>query len=80
MLVQLLSDRLREIVVNCKGIISYSEDEAKGNVHMESLNGRFKVENRLISWELNDYTKLKKVVDKRIRYYNYVRKHSALGN
>jgi len=47
---------------------------------MESFNGRFKVENRLIFWELDDITELKKVVDKRIRYYNFVRRHSMLGN
>lgn len=71
---------LREVVVNCKARISYSEDGAKGNVHMESFNGRFKVENRLIFWELDDITELKKVVDKRIWYYNFVRRHSTLGN
>ena len=64
--------------MNCKARISYSEDGAKGNVHMESFNGRFKVENRLIFWELDDITELKKVVDKRIRYYNFVRRHSTL--
>ncbi len=71
---------LREIVVNCKARISYSEDGAKGNVHMESFNGRFKVENRSIFWELDELEKLKKVVAKRIRYYNFVRRHSTLGN
>ena len=71
---------LREVVVSCKARISYSEDGAKGNVHMESFNGRFKVENRLIFWELDDITELKKVVDKRIHYYNFVCRHSTLGN
>jgi len=51
---------LREVVVNYKARISYSEDGAKGNVHMESFNGKFKVENRLIFWELDDITELKK--------------------
>ncbi len=71
---------LNEVIVDSKARISYSEDGAKGNVHMESFNGRFKVENRLIFWELDDITELKRVVDKRIRYYNFVRRHSTLGN
>ena len=71
---------LREVVVSSKARISYSEDGAKGNVHMEAFNGRFKVENRLIFWEMDDITELKKVVDKRIRYHNFVRRHSTLGN
>ena len=71
---------LNEVVVDSKARISYSEDGAKGNVHMESFNGRFKVENGLIFWELDDITELKKAVDKRIRYYNFVRRHSTLGN
>jgi len=71
---------LNEVIVDSKARISYSEDGAKGNVHMESFNGRFKVENGLIFWELDDITELKKAVDKRIRYYNFVRRHSTLGN
>ena len=71
---------LREVVVNCKARISYSEDGAKGNVHMEFFNGRFKVENRLIFWELDEIEELKKVVNERIRYYNLIRRHLALGN
>jgi len=71
---------LNEVIIDSKARISYSEDGAKGNVHMESFNGRFKVENRLIFWELDDITELKKVADKRIRYHNFVRRHSTLGN
>ena len=71
---------LNEVIVDSKARISYSEDGAKGNVHMESFNGRFKVENGLIFWELDDITELKKAVDKRIRYYNFFRRHSTLGN
>jgi len=55
-------------------------DGAKENVYMESFNGRFKVENRLIFLELDDFEELEKVVNNRIHYYNFVRKHSALGN
>jgi transposase InsO family protein len=48
--------------------------------HMESFNGRLKSENRLLFWEQDDLAALKKVVTQRIRYYNQVRRHSALGN
>jgi len=58
--------------------ISFSLYGAKGNVYMESFNGRFKEENRLLFWEQEDLESLRKVVKSRIRYYNYVRKHSAL--
>lgn len=47
---------------------------------MEALNSRFKTENRLLFWEQADLASLKKVVGQRIRYYNHVRRHSALGN
>lgn len=71
---------LYEVVVNSKARISYSEDGAKGNVHMEAFIGRFKDENRLILWEQDDIEELEKLVNKRIRYYNFIRRHSALGN
>lgn len=60
--------------------VSYSLTGAKGNVHMESFNGRFKEENRLLFWEQKDLNALKKVVDERMGYYNRVRRHSGLGN
>ncbi|MDH7514241.1 MAG: integrase core domain-containing protein, partial [Clostridiales bacterium] len=53
---------------------------AKGNVHMEAFNSRFKTENRSLFWEQEDLASLKKVVARRIRYYNHIRRHSALGN
>ena len=71
---------LYELVVQDKVRVSYSENGAKGNVHMEAFNSRFKTENRLLFWEQEDLASLKKVVSQRIRYYNHVRRHSALGN
>jgi putative transposase len=59
---------------------SYSENGAKGNVNMESSNSRFKAENRLLFWEQGDLASLGRVVGQWIRYYNHVRRHSALGN
>ena len=71
---------LHEIVVKSKTRISYSEDGARKNVYMESFNGRFKEENRILFWEQDDLESLKKVVEERFHYYNYKRKHSALEN
>lgn len=71
---------LNEIMVRSHARISYSENGAKGNVHMESFNGRFKVENRDLFWDQKELESLKEVVDERIRYYNFDRRHSALGN
>ena len=71
---------LYELAVLDKVRVSYSENGAKGNVTMESFNSRFKAENRLLFWEQEDLPSLKKVVAQRIRYYNHVRRHSALGN
>lgn len=71
---------LREVVVKSKARISYSEDGAKENVHMESFIGRFKTENSDLFWDQDDLESLKQVVDERVRYYNYERRHSALGN
>jgi putative transposase len=71
---------LYELAVRDKVRVSYSENGAKDNVQMESFNGRFKSENRLLFWEQGDLVSLKKVVDQRMRYYNQVRRHSALEN
>ena len=44
------------------------------------VNGRFKGENRDLVFVEEGLESLKRVVDKRIRYYNLDRKHAALGN
>ena len=69
---------LNQVMIKDKMRISFSLDGAKGNVYMESFNGRFKEENRLLFWEQEDLESLRKVVKSRLRYYNYVRRHSAL--
>ena len=71
---------LRRVVLEDRALVSYSENGAKGNVHMESFNGRFKEENRLLFWEQEDLESLRKMISERIWYYNYVRRHSAIGN
>ena len=49
---------LYQVAVRDKVRVSYSEDGAKKNVHMESFIGRFKVENRLLFWEREDFESL----------------------
>jgi putative transposase len=71
---------LRAIMVQARARVSYSENGARGNVYMESFNGRFKEENRLLFWDQDDFGSLQGCVNERIRYYNYERRHSALGN
>lgn len=71
---------LSEVAIKDSARISYSENGAKGNVLMESFNARFKSENRLLFWEQEDSESLEKMVNERIRYYNKIRRHSALGN
>lgn len=71
---------LRQLLTNDGIRVSYSLTGAKGNVHMESFNGRFKEENHLLFWEQEDLNALTKVVAQRMTYYNQVRRHSSLGN
>jgi putative transposase len=71
---------LRQVAAKDKVRVSYSEDGAKGNVYSESFIGRFKSENRLLFWDQKDFEALEEVVKARVRYYNRVRRHSALGN
>ena len=71
---------VHEIFVKSEARLSYSEDGARQNVHMESFNGHFKQENRDLFLEQDSFELLKKVEASRIRYYNFGRKHSALSN
>ncbi len=71
---------LHQVMTQAKARVSYSENGARGNVHMESFNGRFKEENRLLFWEQDDLLSLQTCINDRIRYYNHIRRHSALGN
>ena len=42
---------LYELAIRDKVRVSYSENGAKGNVHRESFDSRFKTENHLMFWE-----------------------------
>lgn len=69
---------VRALVLNSGVRLSYSLNGARENVHMESFNSRFKNENRDLFWWQESLDDLRTVVHERIRYYNEVRRHSAL--
>lgn len=71
---------VHEILVKSKARLSYSEDGARENVPIASFNGRFKQENRDLFWDQESIGSLKKIVERRIRYYDFERRHSALSN
>jgi putative transposase len=60
--------------------ISYSLDGARGNTEMEAFISRFKNENRSLLLDAPTIEALERVVNVRMRYYNEVRRHSALDN
>ena len=60
--------------------ISYSLDGARGNTEMEAFISRFKNENRSLLLDAPTIEALERVVNVRLRYYNEVRRHSALDN
>ena len=60
--------------------ISYALRGAKDNPEMEAFNSRFKTENRSLLLDAVDLEGLARLVSQRMRYYNRVRRHSALGN
>lgn len=60
--------------------VSYSLDGARGNTEMEAFISRFKNENRSLLLDAPTIEALERVVTVRMRYYNEVRRHSALDN
>jgi len=60
--------------------VSYSLDGARGNTEMEAFISRFKNENRSLLLDAPTIEALQRVVNVRMRYYNQVRRHSALDN
>jgi putative transposase len=60
--------------------LSYALQGAKDNPEMESLNSRFKTENRSLLQDARSFHELKAVVADRMNYYNRERRHSSLGN
>lgn len=60
--------------------LSFALNGAKDNPEMESFFGRFKTENRSLFLDAKTIDQLIKVVRSRVRYYNWERRHSSLGN
>lgn len=71
---------LQQTTVADKTKVSYALRGCQDNQEMESFNSRFKEENRDLFWECETFEQLEKMIDDRIHYYNYDRRHSALGN
>lgn len=71
---------LKQMTVTDKTKTSYALRGCQDNQEMESFNSRFKEENRDLFWECETFDQLEAMIDDRIHYYNYERRHSALGN
>lgn len=71
---------LQQTTVADKTKASYALRGFQDNQEMESFNSRFKEENKDLFWECETFAQLEKMVAERIHYYNYERRHSALGN
>jgi len=69
-----------QLLLRDEARISYALGGAKDNPEMEAFNSRFKTENRSLLLDAVDLTELIRLVSRRMRYYNRVRRHSALGN
>jgi len=60
--------------------LSFALNGAKDNPEVESFFGRFKTENRSLFLDAKTIDQLIEVVSRRVRYYNWQRRHSSLGN
>jgi len=71
---------LRQIRLVDQVRVSFTLNGARGNTEMESFNSHFKVENSSILWDQKDLAGVIRVVQRRILYYNDIRRHASLGN
>lgn len=60
--------------------ISYALNGAKDNTTMESFFGQFKKDNRSLFLDCRTKAELEAAVRGRMRYYNFERRHSSLGD
>jgi len=74
------NDWVDETLVEDKVQLSYSENGARGNVHMESFNGHFKCPNKSLFCEAQSLDELRVIVEDRINYWNNRRRHASLRN
>lgn len=73
-------DWLRALVVDAGVRISYSERGARDNSWIESFWARFKGENASLFMEARDLPDLGTLINRQMRYYNRLRRHSTLNN
>lgn len=73
-------DWLQALVLDAGVRISYSERGARDNPWIESFWARFKGENTSLFMEARDLADLRTLIDRQMRYYNRLRRHSTLDN
>ena len=73
-------DWLRAVMTDDGCVISFSEDGARGNTWIESVWSRFCQENHSLLIESATIRELIAVIDDRMRYYNWERRHSSVDN
>lgn len=73
-------DWLRAVMTEDWCVVSFSEDGARGNVWIESVWSRFCIENHSLLIESATIQDLIAVIDDRMRYYDWERRHSSLDN
>jgi putative transposase len=73
-------DWARQILLRDRMKLSFALGGAGDNAEMESFFGRFKTENMSLFLDAKTIAELVEVVRERIRYYNWKRRHSSLGN
>lgn len=71
-------DWLHALLLEDEAKVSYSENGAKDNPWIESLWGRFKVENGSLIREATSLAELADLIEGCFEYYNQKRRHSAL--
>ena len=73
-------DWLRAVMTENWCVVSFSEDGARGNTWIESVWSRFCQENHSLLIESATIRELIAVIDDRMRYYNWERRHSSVDN
>jgi putative transposase len=71
---------LRHVRLLDQARVSYALNGAQDNTEMESFNSHFKAENASILWEQRDLAGVIRVVERRMLYYNDIRRHASVGN
>lgn len=73
-------DWAAQILLRDRMQLSFALNGAGDNAEMESFFSRFKTENMSLFMDAKTIHELIEVVRERVRYYNWKRRHSSLGN